>query len=141
MAKSESGWPVTEEKTAEARPAGEPSDGMLSFRQPTMNALSRGPGECLHHSPTGDELDDEHYDSDNQEEMNQTPGHMEAESENPQDEQDDKDRPEHARPPFRHGYASGINCPQRMCRLDADSNMMHLPDLDYHGGIHCCPGL
>ena len=59
---------------------------------PTIRSL-----DC---SPTRDQVDDQHHNSDDQQDVNQAAGDMEAESQDPEDQKDHKDSPEHALSPF-----------------------------------------
>jgi hypothetical protein len=45
---------------------------------------------------TGDQVDDQHDNGDDQEQVNETAGHVKAESQDPEDQQDYEDCPEHA---------------------------------------------
>src|SRR5215469_2682318 len=80
----------------------------------------RPKGTCSHHAAARDELDDEHHDSDDKEEVNQAPGHVETEAENPQDQKNDKNRPEHAHS-FRPGWNPWASALRRLHELDANS--------------------
>lgn len=56
--------------------------------------------ECLEGSATGDEVDYENDDSDDQEDVDQTARDMEAETEEPQNQENYKDSPKHEHVPF-----------------------------------------
>jgi hypothetical protein len=47
----------------------------------------------------GEQVDEQHNDGDNQQQMDQTPCHVKAESQKPHDEQNYKNGPEHKRLP------------------------------------------
>jgi hypothetical protein len=67
----------------------------LTLNQP-LTTLSR---EQLDHcSSPSDQVDDQHDHSCDQQQVDQTPSHMEAESQKPENQQDGKDCPEHIRP-------------------------------------------
>jgi hypothetical protein len=53
------------------------------------------------HASPGDELDDQHYDSDDQQQVNEASGEVETEAQKPQNEKNDKNCPEHAQSPLR----------------------------------------
>jgi hypothetical protein len=62
----------------------------------------------LHDAAAGDELDDEHHNGDDQQQMDQTAGDMETKSEDPKNQENHKDRPEHAHTPFSLSESSGV---------------------------------
>ena len=68
-----------------------------------------------------DQVDDQYNHCDDQENVDQTSCNVEAEAQNPQDQQDYKDSPEHARSPFELQRCLALMPVRRLNGLDADN--------------------
>jgi hypothetical protein len=75
----------------------------------------RGRRNALEGSTSGDQLDDQDHNGDDQENVDQSAGDVEAEAEDPQNQQDYKNRPKHACSPCVVGTSPTAGEAARVC--------------------------
>jgi hypothetical protein len=70
--------------------------GREPVRASALDPRSFWPRRCSDRPPSGDQLNDQDDHGDRQQNVNQAPGNVETESQNPQDKQNHENRPKHA---------------------------------------------